>query len=115
MLTCSKIPTLNRSTITRCESSLPNESRNSGLTAIHSALAKAKNAILEANARDVESVTKAAEQGQLSQSLIKRLDLSRPGKWDEMLKGILDVRDLDDPGMLKYPPRVVVKFRFKAG
>ena len=30
-------------------------------------------------------------------SLVKRLDLSRPGKYDDMLQGILDVRQLDDP------------------
>jgi glutamate-5-semialdehyde dehydrogenase len=40
---------------------------------------------------------KASESGQLSASLIKRLDLSRPGKYEDMLKGILDVRDLPDP------------------
>jgi len=26
------------------------------------------------------------------------LDLGRKGKWEEMLKGVLDVRDLEDPG-----------------
>jgi glutamate-5-semialdehyde dehydrogenase len=39
----------------------------------------------------------ASESGQLSASLIKRLDLSRPGKYDDMLKGILDVWELPDP------------------
>ena len=41
--------------------------------------------------------TKASQSGQLSASLIKRLDLSRPGKYDDMLQGILSVRDLPDP------------------
>lgn len=39
----------------------------------------------------------ASESGKLSQSVLKRLDLSRPGKFDDMLQGILDVRELDDP------------------
>ena len=77
---------------------LPAHARNEALTAIHQALADAKEEILAANARDVELATKAAEDGKLSQSVLKRLDLVRKGKWEDMLKGILDVRDLDDPG-----------------
>lgn len=41
--------------------------------------------------------TTASKDGSLSASLVKRLDLSRPGKYEDMLQGILDVRDLDDP------------------
>lgn len=77
---------------------LPAYARNDALTAIHQALADAKKEILAANARDVEIATKAAENGRLSQSVLKRLDLARKGKWEDMLKGILDVRDLEDPG-----------------
>ena len=39
----------------------------------------------------------ASKDGKLSQSVLKRLDLSRPGKFDDMLQGILDVRNLPDP------------------
>ena len=39
----------------------------------------------------------ASHDGKLSQSVLKRLDLSRPGKFDDMLQGILDVRNLGDP------------------
>ncbi|KAJ5509128.1 hypothetical protein N7527_011271 [Penicillium freii] len=46
---------------------------------------------------DVEIATIAAESGNLSHSVLKRLDLSRPGKYKDMLDGILSVRDLDDP------------------
>lgn len=74
--------------------------RNAALTAIHSALSDSKDDILQANARDLEKARKSAESGELSQSLVKRLDLSKPGKWEEMLKGILDVKDLEDPGMV---------------
>ncbi|OGM39545.1 gamma-glutamyl phosphate reductase [Aspergillus bombycis] len=71
--------------------------RNGALTALHDALLRHKESILEANARDVEMASRAAASGNLSQSVLKRLDLSRPGKYDDMLKGILDVRDLQDP------------------
>lgn len=71
--------------------------RAAALTAIHNHLAEAKDVILEANRKDLEEAEKAAKAGKLSQSLIKRLDLTRPGKWEDMLQGILDVRDLEDP------------------
>ncbi|KAI4218450.1 MAG: hypothetical protein L6R36_008945 [Xanthoria steineri] len=76
---------------------LPCADRNDALDAIHQSLLQAKESILNANARDLSLATKAAEDGQLSQSLLKRLDLGRPGKWEDMLQGILDVRDLQDP------------------
>lgn len=77
---------------------LSNAARNEALTALHQALDKNRTAILAANARDVEAATRDAESGSLSHSVLKRLDLSRPGKYDDMLEGILSVRDLDDPG-----------------
>ena len=77
---------------------LPVEQRNAALTAVHHALSQAKEKILAANAADLAVATKAAESGHLSQSTLKRLDLGRKGKWEDMLKGILDVRDLEDPG-----------------
>ena len=77
---------------------LPVQARNHALTAIHQALIAAKHSILSANARDLESSIKAAADGELSPSVLKRLDLTRKGKWEDMLQGILDVRDLEDPG-----------------
>ncbi|KAL9010665.1 MAG: hypothetical protein Q9173_004424 [Seirophora scorigena] len=77
---------------------LPSIERNDALTAIHRSLFQAKETILAANAHDVALASQAAADGELSQSALKRLDLSRPGKWDEMLQGILDVRELEDPG-----------------
>ncbi|KAI1402990.1 gamma-glutamyl phosphate reductase [Hypoxylon fuscum] len=76
---------------------LSESARNEALTAIHAGLTSAKDEILAANARDLEVARSAAEQGQLSQSLVSRLDLGKKGKWEDMLKGILDVRDLEDP------------------
>lgn len=74
------------------------QARNDALTSIHQALAKAKDTIIAANTRDVQLAIKAAADGTLSQSILKRLDLSRKGKWEDMLQGILDVRNLEDPG-----------------
>ncbi|EXJ60050.1 glutamate-5-semialdehyde dehydrogenase [Cladophialophora yegresii CBS 114405] len=76
---------------------LPLSSRNAALTAIHTALQENKSVILAANATDMTLAHQASANGQLSQSVLKRLDLSRPGKYEDMLKGILDVRDLPDP------------------
>ncbi|KAK3327324.1 Aldehyde/histidinol dehydrogenase [Cercophora scortea] len=76
---------------------LPASARNDALTAIHTGLAAARDDILAANARDLELARAAAADGRLSQSLVSRLDLGKAGKWDDMLKGILDVRDLPDP------------------
>jgi len=83
---------------------LSNTARNEALTALHAALLKNRDIILQANAKDVEAATHAAASGGLSQSVLKRLDLSRPGKYEDMLKGVLSVRDLDDPGGYKIPP-----------
>lgn len=77
---------------------LPTAARNDALTAIHTALSKSKDDILAANARDLELAKKQAEDGRLSLSLVSRLDLGKKGKWEDMLKGIVDVRDLEDPG-----------------
>ncbi|KAG6026239.1 hypothetical protein E4U19_002919 [Claviceps sp. Clav32 group G5] len=77
--------------------SLPAPARNAALDAIHTALAAAKDEILAANARDLQLARKAAADGSLSDALVSRLDLGKKGKWEDMLKGILDVRDLDDP------------------
>ncbi|KAJ9133947.1 Gamma-glutamyl phosphate reductase [Coniochaeta hoffmannii] len=76
---------------------LPASARNDALTAIHAALVEAKDEILAANARDLELARKAAADGQLKDSLVSRLDLGKKGKWEDMLKGILDVRGLEDP------------------
>lgn len=76
---------------------LPASARNDALTAMHDALAAARDDILAANARDLALARQAAADGRLSQSLVARLDLAKPGKWDDMLRGVLDVRDLDDP------------------
>ncbi len=77
---------------------LQTEARNEALTAIHRELGEAKNEILAANASDLELAKKAAADGNLSQAVLGRLDLAKKGKWEDMLQGILNVRDLEDPG-----------------
>lgn len=78
---------------------LPTSARNDALTLIHKALSESKDEILAENAKDVSLAHKAAEDGMLSLSLVSRLDLGKKGKYEDMLKGILDVRDLEDPGL----------------
>ncbi|KAI2815958.1 hypothetical protein CBS115989_7261 [Aspergillus niger] len=76
---------------------LSNAERNEALTALYEGLLANKDAILAANAKDVALASRAAEDGDLNSSVLKRLDLSRPGKYDDMLQGILSVRGLNDP------------------
>jgi glutamate-5-semialdehyde dehydrogenase len=79
---------------------LSGQARNDALTAIHTALAAAKEPILAANARDMVAAEALAADGKLSSSVVSRLDLGKGDKWNRMLQGVLDVRDLEDPGKL---------------
>lgn len=87
------------STASRRLATISNDGRNFALTALHTALNEKRDYILQANAKDVALATQAAADGELSQSVLKRLDLARPGKYDDMLSGILSVRELEDPGI----------------
>ena len=78
--------------------SLPGSDRDLALDAIYDALLAFKDDILAANAKDMEAAAALVAEGKLSQSLVKRLDLSRSGKYEDMLQGIKDVRGLEDPG-----------------
>lgn len=81
--------------------SLPAADRDAALLTIHDALAAARDDILAANARDLALARRAAADGALGEALVSRLDLGKKGKWEDMLKGILDVRHLEDPGELR--------------
>lgn len=72
---------------------LDNEARSRALKEIHDALYASKEEIIAANMLDME----VAEKNNFSSALIKRLDLTKNGKYESMLQGILDVADLDDP------------------
>lgn len=84
------------------------DARNVALTAIHSALSQNRERVLQANAADLTAALESAKHGELSQSLVKRLDLARPGKYDDMLQGILDVRSLEDPRGCSHKHRSVL-------
>lgn len=77
-------------------------SRNDALATIHGALISAKDDILAANTRDLIAARRAVDKGELSTSIVSRLDLGKKGKWEDMLKGILDVCQLEDPGQSVY-------------
>ncbi|OTA36058.1 hypothetical protein BTJ68_03569 [Hortaea werneckii EXF-2000] len=81
----------------RTLATLPVSARNAALDAVHDALAAARESILEANAKDMELAKQSSASGELSPGIMKRLDLSRKGKFDDMLQGIKDVRALEDP------------------
>ncbi|KAF8541008.1 Aldehyde/histidinol dehydrogenase [Trichophaea hybrida] len=70
--------------------------RDAALTAVHSALERSKDVILAANKKDMEAAQNLVDAGKMRQSLVRRLFLSQ-SKWDGMLEGILDVRNLEDP------------------
>lgn len=72
---------------------LSNDQRSSALYKIHDALKAGKDEILKANEKDMT----AAQENNLSSSLIKRLDLGKNDKFDTMLQGIIDVANLPDP------------------
>jgi glutamate-5-semialdehyde dehydrogenase len=76
------------------------DDRSAALTAVHDALAAAKDEILAANQKDMEAAQALVDAGKMKQSLAKRL-LFSDSKWDGMLEGILDVRNLEDPGMIR--------------
>jgi glutamate-5-semialdehyde dehydrogenase len=82
----------------RTLATLPVSQRNAALSAIHDALASEREAILAANALDVEAAKRATAEGELNPSILKRLDLSRKGKFEDMLQGVKDVEGLEDPG-----------------
>jgi glutamate-5-semialdehyde dehydrogenase len=77
---------------------LSENARNQALDAIYDALVAARDDILAANAVDLEKAKQSTANGELNPSILKRLDLSRKGKFDDMLQGIKDVRGLPDPG-----------------
>ncbi|KAI0793767.1 gamma-glutamyl phosphate reductase [Fomes fomentarius] len=77
--------------------------RIKALQEIRRELEAAKDAILAANRRDIEAAQKEVDAGRMSNSLLKRLDLTKGDKWDSMLQGVTDVAELPDPnGVVTY-------------
>jgi glutamate-5-semialdehyde dehydrogenase len=71
---------------------LPASTRIATLETLHALLGEQQDLILRENARDVD----AAREAGLASSLISRLDLSKPGKFEAMRQGVLDVAALED-------------------
>ncbi|KAL9936944.1 hypothetical protein V8E36_004179 [Tilletia maclaganii] len=72
--------------------------RNHALHLIHAELSRSQDEIRLANKRDMDAASELVKQGKLSASLVARLDLfSKPGKWDSVLQGVLDVARLPSP------------------
>ena len=81
------------------------EQRNSVLQAIHDILQRQKDEILRANHVDLENARHASSQ--YSSALVKRLDLTLPGKFESMVQGVLDIVALPDPlGKVSYANRM---------
>ncbi|ORX37571.1 putative glutamate-5-semialdehyde dehydrogenase [Kockovaella imperatae] len=71
--------------------------RNVALRAIHKILNERREEVLEANQKDMEAASALVDQGKLSSTLVSRLDLSRAGKYESMLQGVMDVAALPAP------------------
>jgi glutamate-5-semialdehyde dehydrogenase len=71
--------------------------RDVALRSISQHLSEHRDEILAANAKDMDAANALLAQGKLSASLVSRLDLTRPGKFDAMLQGIQEVVDLPLP------------------
>ncbi|WWC87113.1 glutamate-5-semialdehyde dehydrogenase [Kwoniella dendrophila CBS 6074] len=71
--------------------------RDLALKAIREVLEGKKDEVLKANKEDMEAAETLLSQGKLSKSLVSRLDLSKPGKFEAMLQGITDVASLPVP------------------
>ena len=82
----------------RVLATLSEDARNDALDAVHDALANAREEILVANNEDLKLAKGLVDSGKLKPSIVKRLDLSRKGKFDDMLQGVRDVLNLPDPG-----------------
>ena len=72
---------------------LSDSERSQALQEIHDGLKLHKLQIIEANQKDLTN----AINNNLDGPLIKRLDLSKGDKFDSMLDGILEVKELEDP------------------
>ena len=76
--------------------SLETPVKDAALKAMAEALDKNRKTILSANAKDMSSAEDAEKKGELSHSLVKRLQVTDP-KIDGMIDGINDVISLKDP------------------
>lgn len=83
-------------TASRAMLSVSNEEKNNALQAVQEQLEAAKSEILAANEADKAAAQQRLAKGELSSSLVKRLELGGK-KFDALLTSVSSVRDLDDP------------------
>lgn len=76
--------------------SLKTETKNKALSLIADKIEENKLLILQENARDLEEAKKQLESGEMTQSVFNRLKLD-DNKMRDMIKGIRDVKRLEDP------------------
>ena len=75
---------------------LSSDIKNNGLIAVAKALEENKSEIFEANKKDLDFAKTLVENGELSQATFNRLKLDE-NKMRDMVKGIYDISELDDP------------------
>ena len=77
-------------------SALDTDIKNTALKKITQALEESKERIFSANCKDLEEAKEAVKKGEITQSTYNRLKLDE-NKFRDMVQGVLDVANLDDP------------------
>jgi len=77
-------------------SAIDTKTKNFALETIANAIQQNKNYILEQNKKDLDNAKILLDKGEISQSIFDRLKLS-DNKFDDMVAGIFDVKNLPDP------------------
>lgn len=75
---------------------LSTDIKNSALTAIADALETERESVYQANKEDLKSAEKLVEDGKLSKAAFNRLKLDE-NKMRDMIKGIREIAELEDP------------------
>lgn len=77
--------------------------RRTALRTITDELEKNRDSILAANRQDIKDAQREVDAGRMSTPMLNRLDLGKPGKWEQMVKGVTEVANLPDPtGIVSY-------------
>lgn len=86
---------------------LPSSIRETALKIIADELEKDRESILSANREDIKDAEREVDAGRMSRPMLNRLDLGKPGKWEQMVKGVTDVAKLPDPtGIVSYASKL---------
>eukprot|EP00126_Sphaerothecum_destruens_P004863 Sdes_comp18417_c0_seq3m8313 len=73
--------------------------KNQALSAVQKLLDSRHAEVIAANQRDISATKIQVEKGNISETLLKRLDICgvNQTKYRQLLQGLLDVQELDDP------------------